>query len=319
MGLVRDDLIRRGRDLEMPDEEWAKELAVRQSVVDRFMANDKWIKKLFLPIGILLTSHPGNRAYLKASIESHKKLGFWICLAYDNYIDPEVNHLNYNSIMPAKDVMDNVDSFILPHHQVWGGVFFPWVWLLYFGVNILKDFKYTYCSNGDFVLEKPEGFPELFKLLGDADIMTTGHDEEGRYANTAGFIVKTEALLKITRYILDHFTPFDVYEKYTQEYGNAEGYFGRAIKDLGLRQVSVEPPNDDMLKVPGKGTWYDLVGMRHIHSEHNFAYRNKGIPPHYKYLDERFMGDEYKQIKKYWETKNMEILKNWWAKEQEVV
>lgn len=56
--------------------------------------------------------------------------------------------------------------------------------------------------------------------------------------------------------------------------------------------------------------------------KNNYAYRYKGMPPHYSYLDSRFMGDEYNQIKKYWlameEGKNEEaklILQNWWARD----
>lgn len=314
MGITREDLIRSGKYLEMPDKEWKEELKGRQDVLNNYMANDSWNCRIFKKVGVLLTSHPGNRAYLKSSIETHKKLGYWICLAYDNYIHPDENHFDFNNIMPAKDVMDNVDTFIMPHYQTWGGVLYPYFWLLKFGVNILQDFEYIYCTNGDFILERPEGFPELLKLLGDGDIMTCGHNDK-RYANTAGFIAKASALKAILKHFQDHFIPFEVYEKYTQDIGNAEGRLGRAIKDLNLKLVDVDPPNDDMLMEPGQGTWYDLIGFRHIHAEHNCAYRRKGIPPEIKYLDERFMGDEYKQIKRYWETKDPKILEEWWAKE----
>lgn len=307
MGLTTDDLL---------DPKWTEkdkqEIAI---ALKNYTSNDVWIKKaISKKIAILLTSHPGNRAYLKASVETHKKLGYWICLAYDNYINPDSDTIDYNSIMPAKDVMDNVDLFIVGHHQKWGGVLFPWFWLLKWGINALQDFDYIYCANADMILEKPEGFNDLFKLLDDADIMTCGHDEPGKYANTAAFIAKSKALKDIVKHMQDHFVPFKVYEKYTQEFGNAEGRLGKAIKNLNLKQVIVDPPNDDMLKVPGKGTFYDLIGLRHIHAEHNYAYRNKKIPPHYKYLDERFMGNEYNLIKQYYDTNNISILEDWWVK-----
>lgn len=306
MGLTRADLI----DPRVSD----KDKAEIKVVLERYMQNDEWAKKALLPIAVLLTSHPANRAYLKASVESHKKLGYWLCLAYDNYIDPAVNHLDYNAIMPAKDVIDLVDTFIMPHHQTWGGVLYPYFWLLKFGINALQDFEYIYCTNGDFILEKPEGFQELFSLLGDADIMTSGPDYENA-ANTAGFIAKSSALRAIVKHVQDHFIPFEVYEKYTQELGNAEGRFGRAIKDLNLKQVKVEPPNDDMFKIPGKGTWYDLVGFRHIHSELNNAYRNRGIPPPSKHLDKRFTAEhDLKFIKLYEETNDIKVLEDWWIR-----
>ena len=318
MGLTRADLIG-----EMSDEEKAS----RQYWIDRTSSNDVWANKIFKKIGILITGHQANRPYMKACIESHAKLGYWITLAYDNYVNPEWPEINHNAFMPPKDVLDKIDMFIMPHHQVWGGCLYPWFWLLKFGSDAMQQFEYIYCTNSDFILEKPENFEQLFSLLGDADIMTSGPDyPDSPAANTAGFIVKSSALRQIVQHFQDHFIPWDVYEKYTQQIGNTEGRFGSAIKDLGLKKADVVPPldadgrGDDMFRIhPSKrkqtGTWYDLVGFRHIHSEHNYAYRYKGIPPEPQYFDGRFMGDEYRQICAYWETKDMEILKNWWAKE----
>ena len=305
MGLTRADLI----DPKISDKD-KSEIAV---AIANYMSNDFWVAKSLMPIGILLTGHPGSRAYMKASIESHKKLGYWITLAYDNYIDPKASSIDYNAIMPAKDVIDQIDTFIMPHYQSWGGVAFPYFWQLKFGINVMREFKYIYCANADCILEKPEGFPALFALLGDADIMSCGPVTE-RSVNTTAFIAKTEAVIAIMKHFEEHFIPFENYEKFTQEFGNAEGRFGRAIKDLGLKQVIVEPPLNEQIPAPGQGTWFDLVGLRHLHYEHNYAYRYKGIPPEPKYFDERFMGDEFRVIKEYWETKDMKILEEWWCK-----
>lgn len=306
MGLTRADLI----DPKISDKD-KSEIAV---AIANYMKNDEWVAKTLLPIGILLTGHPGSRAYMRACVESYKKLGYWITLAYDNYINPEHEVIDYNNIMPAKDVIDQIDTFVMPKYQTWGGVAFPYFWQLKFGINVMQDFKYIYCSNADCIIEKPEGFPALFALIGDADIMSCGPVTE-RSVNTTAFIAKIDAAKAIMKHFEEHFIPFENYEKYTQEFGNAEGRFGRAIKDLGLKQIIVEPPGHDQIPAPGQGTWFNLVGMRHIHYEHNYAYRYKGIPPEPKYLDERFMGDEFKSIKAYWETGDMKILENWWMRE----
>lgn len=316
MGITREDLKRTGRDLELTDEQWEVEKAERQRVLDNYMANEKWTCKLLKKVGVLLTSHPGNRPFLKPSLESHQKLGYWVCVAYDNYYDPDNPTITSNDVMPDKDTIDLINTFIMPNHQTWGGVLFPYIFLLRFGALAMSHFEYIYCTNGDFILEKPENFDKLFDLMGDADIMTCGHDEPKRYANTAGFIVKSEALLGITKHMVDHMIPFEVYEKHTQEIGNAEGRFGRAIYDLGLKQKIVDPPIDDMLKIPGKGTWYDLVGFRHIHAELNNAYRRKGIPPPLKYMDRRYLsGHDIEWLTKYEKTNDAKILESWWAKE----
>ena len=74
MGVTREDFIRSGRYLEMSDEEWEKELATRKYVVGCYMENDEWAVKIKKNVGVLLTSSIYGRPYLKASIETHKKL-----------------------------------------------------------------------------------------------------------------------------------------------------------------------------------------------------------------------------------------------------
>jgi len=306
MGWVR-------KDLENPNLSSEDRIAGEQ-VLKNFMANSEWADKIFKDVGILLTSHPGNRPYLKASIETHKKLGYWICVAYDNYINPALEIIDYNSIFPAKDVMDNIDTFVMPHHQTWGGVLFPYFWLLKIGINVLLDFKYIYCCNGDCILEKPENFHLLLEQLGDNDILGCGPVRENSF-NTTGMIAKTSSLKAIIQHFQDHFLPFEVYEKYTQEIGNTEGRFMRAIKDLGLKvAITLPEPFDEQIGIEKKGWWYENLGLRHIHAEHNQAYRRKGIPPEPKYFDDRFIGDEFGIISKYWETKDVKILENWWAR-----
>ena len=307
MGLTRADLT----DPKISDKDKA-EIAV---AIANYMSNDKWVAKTFLPVGILLTGHPGSRSYMRACVDSHKKLGYWITLAYDNYINPEHESADYNSLLPPKDIMDKIDTFVMPKWQSWGGVAFPYFWQLKFGINVMQDFEYIYCCNADCMLEKPEGFPELFNLMGDADIMSCGPVTD-RSVNTTAFIAKSKVAKLIMEHFERHFIPFENYEKYTQEFGNAEGRFGRAIKDLGLKQIIVSPPKNEQLPAPGQGTWFDLVGLRHLHYEVNYAYRYKGIPPPFKYLDERYLGDADKTyIKLYEETGNPEVLKDWYAKD----
>ena len=70
MGVTREDLKRSGRYLQMPDEEWAVELAGRQALLDRLMANDQWAPKIRKKVGIMLTAHTGGLPFLKGSVES---------------------------------------------------------------------------------------------------------------------------------------------------------------------------------------------------------------------------------------------------------
>jgi hypothetical protein len=315
MGVTREDLIRSGRYLQMPDAEWEQELATRKEVINNYMKNDSWGPRINLPVLVLLISHASGRCYLGGSIKTHKKLGYWLAVCYDNFIDPmSTEALDYNQWLPPKDMMVDIDTFMMTHHQTWGGVSYPYMWSLRMSSGLAQHFEYVYCINGDCIIEKPEGFPKLLEILGDGDIMSSGPALENEIG-TAGLLMKSSAFLKIGKHLIDHVCPFEEYEKSTQEFGNTEGRLSHAVKDLGLKQVICEPPYNEQFHIPGHGTWWKTIGFRHIHGEHNYAYRYKGIPPEPQYLDPRFMGDEYNQIKLYHETKDKAILENWWMKE----
>ncbi len=309
MGLTRADLVG-----EMSEEERAS----RQAWIDRTAANDTWATRALKPVGVLLTSHQANRPFLKASVESHAKLGYWLTVAYDSYVDPLWPTLDHNAFLPPKDVMDQIDLFLMGHYQTWGGPLYPYFWLLKWGAASMQDFDILYCANGDFVLEKPDGFPALLALLGDADILTSGPDrDDPPGANTAGFLVKTDALRKIIHHLQAHLVPWAHYEAHTQRVGNMEGRLGWAIKDLGLTQVRVTPPKEDMFREPGYGTWYDLIGFRHIHAELNAAYRSAAYrPPPLKYLDPRYTGaTDWTALTEWERTGDPTVLEAWRAKD----
>lgn len=288
-------------------------------ILNDMMKNDEWAMKIFKDVGVVLTSHPGNRPFLKASLETHKKLGFWTTVVYDNYFDPNNKSIDYKICMPTRDVFDMADTFLIPHHQTWGGVLYPYFWCLYFGLHTMGSFKYIFCSNGDCVLEKPEGFPQIMEMLGDADIMGCGYENNnGRELfNTTSFIAKTEAIQAIMKHFRDYLIGIDTYEKYAEKMGNTEGRFAIAIKELGLKVKKVpKNPVNTQVALPG-GTWYDILGFRHIHGEWNNAHRRKKIPPPSKYIDDRYMRTKVKQVQSYEAetdpTKKQAILHKWWS------
>ena len=285
-----------------------------QSKLDRCMANDSWAKKIFKKVAILIISYPGQRAYLKACVESHAKLGYFIALTYDNYVDPKCDAVDHNSLMPDKEILDKVDLFIMPHHQTWKDVNYPYFWGVKWGVTALQGFDYIYCLDGDFVLDRPEGFGALLALIGDGDIMTCGpnNDEE---ISSGAYIVKSKVFLQLVQYMQDHFIPFENYEKYIQM-GGAESRIRAAIREYGLSLVEMaESPTPDCTH-DLKGTWYDLVGLRHIHGEVDYAFKKRLIPPHYSYIEEQYLLPiyNYKLIREYWDTHDIRVLEEWWLK-----
>jgi hypothetical protein len=180
-------------------------------------------------------------------------------------------------------------------------------------------FDYIFCSNGDCILEKPEGFPKIMEMLGDADIMGCGYESNnGRELfNTTSFIAKTSAIQAVMKHFRDYLIGIDTYERYAEKMGNTEGRFAIAIKELGLKvkKVPVNPVNTQVAS-PG-GTWYDILGFRHVHGEFNNSHRRKKIPPDPKYLDDRYMTSKIKLIQDYYNEENPKkkqiILKKWWS------
>jgi len=266
------------------------------------MANDEWATKIFKKVAILINSYPGHRAYLKACVDSHSKLGYFIALAYDR------------GELPDKEILDKVDLILLPHAQSWGDVNYPYFWQVKWGASALQQFDYIYCTEGDWVIEKPEGFEQLFSLIGNGDIMTCGPNNDMEISSGA-YIVKSKVFLQLVQYMQDHFIPFEKYEQY-QEMGGAESRIQAAIKELELKRVDMEKDPTPDCYYDLKGTWFDLVGLRHIQGEVDFAYKNRLIPPHYKYLDEKYLIDAYgyKLVKEYWDTTDIKVLENWWKK-----
>lgn len=251
-------------------------------------------------MGILLTAHPGGRAFLKSSVETHKKTKLWITLAYDNYFDPDRKDVTWDHLMPSREVIDQVNTFIMGPYQKFGGVLYPYFWLLKLGLAAMRDFKYIYSANGDCIVERPEGIFELLEIMKkeDADFISCGWWEKERPVfNSTGFISRTEAIQAMMDHFTKGFIPLKAYESTCLEYGNCEGRMGRAIKDLELKVVNLENPKNEQLHEKGYGDFCKIAGFRHIHAEEGYAWKMRNsIPkvysPELKYIDEKYMNSQ---------------------------
>jgi len=285
-------------------------------ILNGYMKNDSWSVKSQKKCAIVLTAHPSGRMFLKSSVESHIKTGYWVHLSYANYLDPTIPTQTYDNVMPPRDVFDQLHSFSTTKWNDWGGVTYGYGWLIRSGINDVGSHPYIYCANGDCVLDKPENFDKLFDILGDADIAAIGwEDNNGRpLLNTTGFIGKSDAMRALAEHYVKHFVPFETYEKTHQRLGNPESRLHIASEELGLKVVKPkENPADTQVSVPGVGTWDKLIGFRHIHGIYNKALRYQKLPPHHKYLDKRFCpAHVYNKIKEYDDTGNKKFLEQLW-------
>ena len=91
---------------------------------------------------------------------------------------------------------------------------------------------------------------------------------------------------------------------------NHEGHYQPDITE-GVRH----PRHIEQHHIPGQGTWYKVLGFRHIHGEMNYAYRYKANPPPVKYLDPRYTSSNDLRAAEEFEKGNLEFVKEWWAKE----
>lgn len=260
-----------------------------KKTLEKNMACDIWTTKAMKEVGVLLSSHPNNRAFLSASITTHKQLGFWTTVCYDNYWEPG-KPTKFDDYMPERETFDLADNFLISKHQDWGGVIFPYFWMLRFGLQSLSLFDYVYHANGDCIVEKPEGFLDLLDQMGNADIYPIGWDETTAkpMCNTTGFIIRKTSIEPLMNYIQDHLIPFEVYEKYSAKLGSGEVRFAHAILDLGLKLKKPKSnPMNLQLSIPG-GTWYETIGFRHIHGEWKDA-SNTGRDIPWNYINKMYL------------------------------
>lgn len=265
-----------------------------RKTLEKNMACDLWTKKSLKKVGILLTSHPKNRAFLKSSVWTHKKLGYWLTVVYDNYWNPSKKEISFDEMMPDRETFDLIDNFLISKQQDWGGVIFPYFWMLKFGLQSLTMFDYIYHANGDCIIEKPENFHFMLDemIKNDYDFYPIGWDdnESKPMCNTTGFIIRTPCVEPLITCIQEKLIPFEVYEKYCSKLGSGEVRFADAALqlDLDIKKPQKNPINLQ-LSIPG-GTWYDIIGFRHIHGEYKAGILNKNedsIP--WNYIDKKYL------------------------------
>jgi len=266
----------------------------------------KRAEKLNKDVAILVPAHASTRVWLKACLEACKKTGYFIVLAYDNPFHKVKENAR---AFPVPSTMALADSVIIKHKTFLHSVGVCHFWNMIYGLSIIKSlgFKYTYALNGDCVMETPENFPQIIEMLGDGDIFPNHYEESRRYAGTMGWIGKTDLMLDF----------FQQYRKELHMYSRTtEGRLWFYIKDNNLKVIKPENP-PEYYRVVSPGTWYNILGFRHIHAEHKVHRQRKLPPPDKKFYDlnppEYHRGGEWAMLQKYWETKDEGFLKQWWG------
>lgn len=277
-------------------------------------------------LAIIVTSWMGQLKWLKAVLASYRKSGAFVIMAYDNpfYAWVPANHGKIESCMP------NMTHYLLANACVNKHITYDsdkrngWYWNVRYAQGIIRQFpnlKYVYCTNGDCLVEKPEGFKDVISLLGDGDLMS-GQSQDG-LIHTAAVMYKIDAFNQIFDYMAEQMRVPVIGSR------SPEVMLREAIVVLGLnvKHAPKQPrdPADGTLDVYAcygqDSTWKDLLGFRNLFAEYEVAGNEGRDPGVEKYVD-LYMdclywgGEERETICKFWETGDRRYLYMWldrWA------
>lgn len=293
-----------GRDI--PEEQYQRWFDEEHKVHHNNLRDHEVIKKLDKPIAIIVPTHKYHAVWSKACFESCHKTGYWTLVAYDNPYY-QANH-KHEQLLPSVEALMYVDEILLKP-KTWGsGVGIPHSWNMYLGLKMIKSlgFPYVFNTNGDCIMEKPEGVDKLFGMLGDADMIACEY-HPGKYLGTMAWMAKTDVALKLWE--------MNFKNLYRNNLGNAEARMGIFAKKLDLKIVTVKNPSDHHFKDwKFKSTFKEVLGIRHLHAEHKVRRWDKTKPVEEKYFDKLFLNQHEKNtLLNYWKTGEKKFLKQWWG------
>jgi len=252
---------------------------------------------------IIIPSHRYHRVWLKSCLNGISKLDCFSILAYDN---PFFKAHKLDVMLPPSDTLMLADYLSFKPRTWHSGVTIPHVWNMLFAVQqaYIMGFEYIFSINGDFIMEKPNEFEKLRDMMGDADLFPLAWNPKKPSAGTAALIAKTEHMYDFWN---------DFVKTMYQNKGNAEARLGKYYREKKLKiKCFEEGPLSHQMPNP-KSTWYNTIGLRHLHAEHKIRRWKKLEPVERKYFDETFINPfEKKTLLKYWQTKDKKFLSLWW-------
>jgi len=258
-------------------------------------------------VAVVIPTYVSHKPWLKACLESVKRLGFYILLAYDNHFYKKSRG---SEVFPNHKVMMLADAVVMKPVNHFQSVGIAHMWNMWHNLKLLHGFGFPYVLSiaGDCILERPEGFEELFAILGKNNIICNMWDNDRRYAGTLGVLAKTEVYL-------DYFEHF-VRNQYDRS-GSTEGRLYRFLldspEDYAVAAVKNSAHN---FKMPDpNSTWNKTIGYRHLHAEQMIRQESRYLPVERKYFD---FGDNNENIKvggplwNYYNTGDVKYLESWW-------
>jgi hypothetical protein len=281
---------------------------VEADTVFKNNTNDEILyKKLQKDLCVVIPTHRYHRPWLKACLEGVRKLGYFSIIAYDNPYHAGQIKRSMDMLLPYPDVMTLADYVSIKPKTFHSGVTIPHMWNMLFAVNqaLVLGFEYTFSINGDFIMERPEEFEKLREMMGNADCFPLAWNPNKPSCGTAALIIKTKPFYEFW---------VEFARTLYQPKGNAEARLGRFLQTNKLEVKHFEPGPLPHQMPNSSSTWYNTVGLRHLHAEHKIRRWNKMEPVEEKYCDVRYLnGNEKKSLLQYWKTNDKKFLKMWWS------
>lgn len=287
---------------------------------------------------IIVTSYYGHLGYLKATLKNYRKSGAYVILAYDNnsYIWDNLDDTEYilrHLPRPIHTLLAH--SVVMKHKTYDSDKRLGWFWDVRYAQGLLKNLpniKYVYVTNGDCIIERPEGISELPALLGDGDLMS-GQSTPGGTIHTADIFLKIDAFNKImdymtyrhSGYVIDSQSPEGLLRDAVDELNLKETFSESRVLEDGTKQVFSGSIDDRDNSIDYYGirhadsVWNKILGFRNLYHEFEYYENNGLVPPDCfsEYMDNYkdwiyFREDWRKSICKYFETKDRRYLQMFW-------
>ena len=271
---------------------------------------------------IIVTSYNHQLGWLKASLESYRKTDAYVILSYDNpvYIWSDLTNPNYiinNLPHPLHYLLAH--SVLVKHRTYDADKRIGWFWDVWYAQGIirnLKNIKYVYVTNGDCLFDKPDGFDELKRILGDNDFLS-GQSTQYKTIHTADILFKADAFHKVLDYMAER-------NKFHVMSGQSpETLLREAVNELGLSEKFIDYPLDSNGDVDyyctknQDSTFKRVVGFRNLYHEFEYCENNSLIPDFKQYMDNfndwsYFRSDWRNTICRYYETGDRRYLYMFW-------
>ena len=271
---------------------------------------------------IIVTSYFGQLMWLKSTLSSYRKTDAFVILSYDNAtcIWENIDDSEYILRMLPRPIHQLLaHASVVKHKTFDANKRVGWFWDVKYAQHIIRGFKnikYVYVTNGDCILDRPEGMKEMPDILGDGDLMS-GQSTPNGTIHTADMFFKADAFHKAVDYMSDRM------KHYVLASESPECLMRDAVDELQLKETFIDYPIledgsiDYYCTNNLDSTYKRVLGFRNLYAEQEYRENNRLEPIEKEYMDD-FHNWTYcptawqETICQYYATGDRRYLYMWW-------